>query len=387
MTHDITFYSWSVSLYSGKARSYLIKQGADFRDVSPANPRYETHIRPTIGRWIIPVMETANGEIIQDGAAIIDWYEVNRSPRLSAFPPSPKQLIVSYIMEMFGGEGLLRPAMHYRWNFDADNLDFITQQFGLFAAPHETPEERHAMALHASNRMRKACAAFGVNETTIPAIEQAYMAFLAELNRHFTAHPYLLGGVPTLGDYGLFAALYAHLGRDPHPAHLMKKHAPAVYRWTERMNASGADFPEFIDYPEALIGGDDIADTLMVLLRRVADDYLPEIKAMVACHNNFATHNQPDVGALVGGKSLGRGIGMCQFEWRGVTIECAVMPYRVFMLQRIQDAYDNFDAIARAKVDVLLQATGLSDIITTRCLRRIERKNHLEIWGGKNRAA
>ena len=33
---------------------------------------------------------------------------------------------------------------------------------------------------------------------------------MAELDAHFAAQPYLLGGAPTIGDYGLFASLYAH---------------------------------------------------------------------------------------------------------------------------------------------------------------------------------
>jgi hypothetical protein len=55
---------------------------------------------------------------------------------------------------------MLRPAMHYRWNFDADNLDFILQQFGLFAMPNVAPEDRRDMALHAAGRMRKAAGLF-----------------------------------------------------------------------------------------------------------------------------------------------------------------------------------------------------------------------------------
>ena len=380
MQHDFTLYTWSVSLYSGKARAYLVKQAADFQDMSPAHEAYEARIRPAIGRWIIPVMETADGEIIQDGASIIDWYEANRTPRLSAFPQTPRHLITSYIMEMFGGEGLVRPAMHYRWNFDAENLDFLLQQFGLFALPHAAPKERQAMALHASGRMRKAASAFGVNDATIPAIEAAYLEFLEELNDHFSQHPYLLGGCPTLGDYGLYAAMFAHLGRDPYPAMIMKQKAQAVFRWTERMSASSADFPEFINTKEEILPQDAIPDTLRVLLQRVAADYLPEIKAMVEAHNQWLAQNNPADGEAVGGIHLGRGIGTCSFEWRGVDVQAVVMPYRVFMLQRIQDAYDGLTQAERASVDALLTDTGLGDIVTTRCDRRVKRQDNREVW-------
>ncbi|HCD17315.1 MAG TPA: glutathione S-transferase, partial [Rhodobiaceae bacterium] len=150
MTDRFKLYTWSVSLYSGKARAYLIKQHIDFDDISPASPEYDADIRPQIGRWIIPVMVTPQGEIVQDGTDIIDWFEARNMARLPAYPKTPRQLITALIMELFGGEGLLRPAMHYRWNFDDDNLDFILQQFGLFALPQVPPAERRDMALHAA---------------------------------------------------------------------------------------------------------------------------------------------------------------------------------------------------------------------------------------------
>ena len=380
MDNKFKLYTWSVSLYSGKARAYLIKQHIDFDDISPADPHYDAVIRPALGRWIIPVMETPEQEIVQDGTEIIDWFENRQPTRLPAYPQTPRQLISSLIMEFFGGEGLLRPAMHYRWNFDDDNLDFILQQFGLFALPQVAPEERGEMALHASGRMRKAAVLFGVTPETAPQIEAAYEETLAELDAHFTSQPYLLGGAPTIGDYGLFAALFAHLGRDPHPLRMMQEKAQMLFRWTERMRNPSADMVEFLGRDESLLAQDAIPDTLKVLLRRVAADYLPEVEAMIAMSNDWLAEHRPAKNEMVGGESLGRGIGMCQFAWRGVDINAVVMPYRIFMLQRIQDAYDKLGAADQKQVDGLLAETGLEAMLTARCNRRVERQNHREVW-------
>lgn len=380
MDNKFKLYTWSVSLYSGKARAYLIKQHIDFDDISPADPHYDAVIRPALGRWIIPVMETPEQEIVQDGTEIIDWFENRQPTRLPAYPQTPRQLISSLIMEFFGGEGLLRPAMHYRWNFDDDNLDFILQQFGLFALPQVAPEERGEMALHAAGRMRKAAVMFGVTPETAPQIEAAYEETLAELDAHFTSQPYLLGGAPTIGDYGLFAALFAHLGRDPHPLRMMQEKAQMLFRWTERMRNPSADMVEFLGRDESLLAQDAIPDTLKVLLRRVAADYLPEVEAMIAMSNDWLAEHRPAKNEMVGGESLGRGIGMCQFAWRGVDINAVVMPYRIFMLQRIQDAYDKLGAADQKQVDTLLAETGLEAMLTARCDRRVERQNHREVW-------
>ena len=380
MAEKYKFYSWSVSLYSGKARAYLIKQHIDFDDISPADPHYEAHIRPAIGRWIIPVMQTPDGEIVQDGTDIIDWFERHNLARLPAYPDTPKQRIVSLIMELYGGEGLLRPAMHYRWNFDDDNLDFILQQFGLFALPQMPPAQRRDMALHAAGRMRKAAVMFGVTPETAPHIEAAYEKTLAALNAHFTDHPYLLGGAPTIGDYGLFAALFAHLGRDPHPLRIMQERAQMLFRWTERMRNPSADMVEFIGRDESLLADDAIADTLMALLKRVAEEYLEEIKAMVAHTNDWLAENAPAEGEIVGGAAQNRHIGFCQFEWCGETLIVGVFPYRIFLLQRIQDAYDALDETAKSAVDAILAEAGLSAIMTARCSRRVERRDNREVW-------
>jgi glutathione S-transferase len=380
MDNKFKLYTWSVSLYSGKARAYLIKQHIDFDDISPADPHYDAVIRPALGRWIIPVMETPEQEIVQDGTEIIDWFENRQPTRLPAYPQTPRQLISSLIMEFFGGEGLLRPAMHYRWNFDDDNLEFILQQFGLFALPQVAPEERGEMALHAAGRMRKAAVMFGVTPETAPQIEAAYEETLAELDAHFTSQPYLLGGAPTIGDYGLFAALFAHLGRDPHPLRMMQEKAQMLFRWTERMRNPSADMVEFLGRDESLLAQDAIPDTLKGLLRRVAADYLPEVEAMIAMSNDWLAEHSPAKNEMVGGESLGRGIGMCQFAWRGVNINAVVMPYRIFMLQRIQDAYDKLGAAGQKQVDELLAETGLEAMLTARCDRRVERQNHREVW-------
>ena len=44
MNDRFKLYTWSVSLYSAKARAYLIKQHIDFDDISPASPEYEADI-------------------------------------------------------------------------------------------------------------------------------------------------------------------------------------------------------------------------------------------------------------------------------------------------------------------------------------------------------
>ena len=77
----------------------------------------------------MPVVQTPQGEIIQDGTVILDHFEAGDLRKSSILPQNRTLRAISFLFELFGGEGLLRPAMHYRWNFDDDNLDFLRSSF------------------------------------------------------------------------------------------------------------------------------------------------------------------------------------------------------------------------------------------------------------------
>lgn len=368
------------SLYTAKARSYLIKQRIDFEEATPADPEWPA-ITKAIGRWIIPVLVTPEGDIIQDGTAIIDHVEAVGLARASAYPDTPVHRAISLIFELFGGEGLLRPAMHYRWDFDADNLDFLRTDFVAALMPGATGEVRDAVFGAASGRMRKAKTAFGVSDETAPTIHASYEAFLALLDAHFARHPYLLGGRPTIGDYGLIAPLYPHLARDPYPATMMKARFYWVWRWVERMNASRA-LLDGLSADEQLLPDDAVPETLVALLRYIAEDFLSEIIAHVA-HANRWIDDHPDLQTGTNGlpDPGTRAIGMASFDWRGHAISTVVMPYRFYLLQRVQAAI----ADAGAPMDVLLTDMGLSALADLKTHRPVERHGNFEVWGADRR--
>jgi hypothetical protein len=56
------------------------------------------------------------------------------------------------------------------------------------------------------------------------------------------------------------------------------------------------------------------------------------------------------------------------------------MPYRLYLLQKVQDVADRAPPAARASIDALLAETGLADLLTLRTTRRVVRANHLEVW-------
>ena len=377
-------YGTPGSLYTSKARAYLIKQAVAFSNRAPGEARFRAEIVPQTGRWIIPILEADDGTLVQDGSEIIAHFEARGEARLPAYPATPRHRLIAQIFELFGGEGLLRPAMHYRWNFDETNRDFLARDFPAALAPTGASEETQAQVFDmASARMRKAMGQFGVSPESIAAVEASYAQFLSLFDTHLAGSPYLLGGRPTLGDYGLVAPLYAHLGRDPYPAQIMKQTAFRVWRWTERMNAADQDAGEYGEVAPELFVADAVPDTLLNLLRFVAEDYLPEVRAYVAYTNTWiADHPNLEAGTNGLPRKQDRGIGATSFEWRGHMITVWVMPYRIYLLQKIQDVFDGALPSDQAVMSDLLDQTGLSELLTLRTSRRIERRNHLEVWAG-----
>ncbi|MGJ8560188.1 MAG: glutathione S-transferase N-terminal domain-containing protein [Litorimonas sp.] len=366
-------YGMSASLFTGKVRAYLIHHGIPFVERGAGHPTFTQEIVPKIGRWIIPVLVTPDGQIIQDGTDIIDHLDAKGLSRHPLCPEDPVLHAVAHLFELFGGEGLLRPAMHYRWNFDTDNLDFIQINFAEAFPPGLTVQQQSAMFDHSSGRMRKAGAAFGVSSETMTAIEASYAEFLSLFEDHLRESYFLLGEHPTLGDYGLMNGLYAHLSRDPHPSLIMKRDAPHVFAWTERMNRLPRDEHHLAGAPEGLF--DEVPDTLKALMQFIAADFLPEVIAHTQFINSWLAEHED-----LPNDPMERSLGMATFDWRGHAITTAVMPYRNWMIQRLTDHYDGCDADDRYQIRTLFASVGLVPILETRIHRRVMREGNRELW-------
>ena len=72
---NTTLYGTPLSLYTGRARSYLIKAGLGYRETTPTTRHYREKVAPmTGGRQSMPTVELANGKVIRDGVAIVDYF-------------------------------------------------------------------------------------------------------------------------------------------------------------------------------------------------------------------------------------------------------------------------------------------------------------------------
>jgi glutathione S-transferase len=341
MTEEYRLYAITHSLYSGRARSYLIKHQIPFKEYSTWHESFKAEVLPKGKLPTIPTLVTPQGEVIRDGAAIIEHFEA--STGRPCRPSGPRQRVISALFDVIGTDGLLRPAMHYRWNFPDDNLPFVRYHF--LHSQRDTVERANKTEAM-MNRMRHAATIFGVTQQTQPAVESLYLEYLEVLNHHFQHYPYLLGWRPCIGDFGLLAPMYAHLGRDPHPARLMQQRAVSVHRWVERMNRADQDVPEFFNAGTEFIDDDEVPESLMAVLRILAEDFVPETLAAADAINGWLAANKPETGTPAVGR-LAQAPETATFVFRGKTIEALAQPHRFYLLQRVQDDYASLSETER----------------------------------------
>lgn len=334
MTHK--FYGGPLSLYSGKARAYLDWKGVDYEEILSTTDVYMNIIIPKVGRPVIPVMETAEGQTLQDTTLIIDHFE-DEIGGPSVYPDTPKQRLVALLMEVFGDEWLVIPAMHYRWNY---NEEWVYGEFGAVAAPEASKEEQYVIGRERGQNFKGFCPILGINDQTIPAIEASYEALLADLDAHFAVHDYLLGSRPSIGDYGLIGPLFAHLYRDPASGEIMKRLAPRVAAWVERM----------VDVKAPLSGeflpDDEVPETLTPVLERMMGEQMPILQTTANMLTAWAEANED--------ADLPRAVGMAEFTVEGVTGQRIAPPFSLWMLQRALRFYRELESADKVAVDGFL---------------------------------
>jgi glutathione S-transferase len=375
-----TLWGGPLSLYSGKARSYLIKKGIPYRELYPSHPDFPTRILPAVGLFVVPVLEAPDGTIVQDTTAIIEYLE-SRFPDPCVTPSSALQNTVAWLIGAFGSEGLLQPAMHYRWWYRTEQESFLKAEFGRILSAGAGRAAREAQALAVMQQMNDYLPFLGVTAETAPAVEASYEAFLEILDRHLEDHPYVMGGRPSIADFGLMAPLFAHLGRDPCPSRLMKLKAPNVYRWTERMNLAQIGDGEFWNHGESFPPADEIPETLVPLLRHIFQDWGPELIAY-ANHFNAWIGSNPGLpsgsrASVTPGPKVHPTVGEVQYVLRGTTIrrQCAVQA--LWHFEKASALARSLSGTAKVRWQDVLQRTGGGPVLGISLARGIERRENL----------
>ncbi|HTY18489.1 MAG TPA: glutathione S-transferase family protein [Myxococcota bacterium] len=325
-------FGLELSPYSVKVRSYLRYKGIPHEWVvrNLGNmAEFQKHAKLPL----IPLLLAPDGSALQDSTPILELLEA-RFPEPSIHPPDAAAAFLSALIEEYADEWVNKPMFHYRWWYEADQdsaaeriarWNLGAMEPGAGGAPDEAVAK---MSASVKQRMVPRLGFVGSSETTRPVIETSFERLVALLESHLARRPYVFGGRPAFGDFGLWGQLY-NLSTDPTPGALLRARAPRVMAWIERM-LEPVGQGGFEDW-------DALAPTLEPLLRdEVAAIFLPWSAANA--------------------RALAAGEGELRVELGGRRFTQQVQKYHAKSLEALRARYR---AVAdRSRLDPILARTG-----------------------------
>jgi glutathione S-transferase len=220
-----------MSPYSVKVRSYFRYKAIPHQWVlrnAASLAEYEKYAKMPI----IPLVVTPDGTGIQDSTPIIDRLE-KLYPAPSIHPDDGVANFISTLIEEFGDEWGNKWMFHYRWARDVDQIS-SAGRIARMRGPDASEDKHAGFASQVRARMVDRVWFVGSNAVTAPQIEAGFINMLGLLDAHLAARPYLFGGRPAFGDFGLWGQIY-EMWTDPTAGAIIGGGAPHVLDWVQRM--------------------------------------------------------------------------------------------------------------------------------------------------------
>jgi glutathione S-transferase len=231
MAATYRIFGSELSPYSVKVRSYFRYKGIphEWLERNPSNiAEYQKYAKLPL----VPLVVTPDAQGIQDSTPILEAMEAQH-PEPSIHPDDEVLAFLSALLEEFGDEWGNKWMFHYRWARPADQ-DSAAERLARGMQPGASAEEQAKMAAGLKERMVGRVWFVGSSPSTAPLIEASYRDALKLLDGHLAARPYLFGARPAFADFGLWGQIY-NCSTDPTPGAILRKEAPHVMAWVERM--------------------------------------------------------------------------------------------------------------------------------------------------------
>jgi glutathione S-transferase len=308
-----------MSPYSVKVRSYFRYKGIPHQWVlrnAASQPEFEKSAKMPI----IPLVMAPDGTGIQDSTPIIDRIE-KLHPEPSIHPDEPVTRFISALIEEFGDEWGNKWMFHYRWAREVDQR-CSAGRIARMRSPKASEQELDVFAAQVCARMVERVWFVGSSELTASQIETGFVDMLDLLNIHLATRPYLFGGRPAFGDFGLWGQFY-ELWTDPTAGALIEGNAPHVLDWVHRMlwpRAEGA----FETWTA-------LAPTLMpILTKQVGAQFMPwtcaNEKALADAREEFSVTLGDKIWTQKPQKYHARSLGMLRAKYADVADKAALDP-------------------------------------------------------------
>ncbi|HPG29065.1 MAG TPA: glutathione S-transferase family protein [Myxococcota bacterium] len=231
MSDVYRLYGVELSPYSVKVRSHLRYKGVPHLwIVRDAETTAEYQAKAKLP--IIPLLVTPEGEAWQDSTPIMEAIEARfASPSID--PDDPVAAFVSILLEEFGDEWGNKWMFHLRWARDEDALSAGGRIAATMAKPGDEGA-RIAIREKVVERMRGRVWFVGSSAETAARIERSFRDAIGLLDRHLATRPYVFGGRPSWGDFGLWGQVY-NAWTDPTGSAWIESSGRHVLDWIHRM--------------------------------------------------------------------------------------------------------------------------------------------------------
>jgi len=220
-----------LSPYSVKVRSYFRYKDIPHRFLV-RNAATQAEFQKLARLPLIPLVVGADGDVLQDSTPILEAFEA-RLPEPSIHPPEPVAAFVSALLEEFGDEWGNKWMFHYRWARPVDQ-ESAAGRIARAMLPEADEAQVQATTEQIRGRMIGRMGFVGSSERTAAQIERSFREAVELLDAHLAERPYLFGGRPAFGDFGLGPQLY-EAWTDPTAGAWIEARAQRVLGWIQRM--------------------------------------------------------------------------------------------------------------------------------------------------------
>jgi glutathione S-transferase len=277
MTPRYRLYGVLGSPYAAKLRALLRYRRLPF-DWIPASfdwvPGFDS-IRPELAHVqprIIPVLWFPGDDSYRVDSTVIahDLEKLHRER--SVVPANAALAFLSHLIEDMGDEWLLKIAFQYRWGNELDRNFTNRLVMAELLGGGVSQEKLEQAAQGFRDRQISRMPLVGCTSRNAPLFEEVYRRVLDAMTKLRRSSAFLFGSRPSLGDFGLFGALFT-CRNDPTPGDIMRRRSPATLDWIQTLDEASGVEGDWIGSPN------ELSPAVKDLLTLAGETYLPFLMA------------------------------------------------------------------------------------------------------------
>jgi len=275
---------------------------------------------------------------VTDSTPLIARFEKEYDGR-ATIPSDPALAFINMLLEDYGDEWLTKAMFHYRWHYEADIKkagDILPRWRGI----SQPEQQARKMGEFVRQRQIERLSYVGSNDVTKPVIEESFKRFIHLLDAHLTDQPFLMGERPGSCDFAIYGQLTCLALFDPTPSAIVLAECPRVYAWVE----VAEELSGYLVTEEDWLDLDNAPETLKNILSEVGRIYAP-----------YLIGNAQAVMAKA---------NLLEMELDNRQWQQNPFTYQAKCLQWLREAYSMLEASDRARVDKLLEGTGVLQLFS-----------------------